>query len=556
VSDLLWQLSLHATRLRVRRHEAGGAPPELAEAVAALQDVACALAPAADAAAARAAQLRELQASLRAGIQTAHNGPYLVTNGPDIRTPLGLPLPLPPQVALCRCGGSARKPFCDGSHAAKGFSDAKDPKRVPDRRATYDGEQVTIFDNRGICQHSGLCTDRLGAVFRADAEPFVAPSGGRMDEIVRAVRDCPSGALSLAFDGPGGPEERDLADWHGRREPAIEITQDGPYRVSGGIELSGPAGEDVSRAEGSSREHYALCRCGHSQNKPFCSGMHWYIGFTDPQPPGREPSLFEWAGGLPALTRMTRLLYEKHMPADALLAPLFADVPPGHPQREAARIGAAFGGPASGPSGPSRPADPAAPAGPVSPAGPAGPVSPADTAGDGHEFTGDQCARWITLAGLAADEAGLPADPQFRAALGAFFGWDASQALARAVASGRADDQSGPPRAAVPRWDWTAAGPPGPDGTRSPASPEPQPPVTLPGPDEPVSFAAHIKPMFRLKDRQSMLFAFDLWSHDDVRGQAAGILERLSDGTMPCDGAWPEAQIKLFKRWTESGAPA
>jgi hypothetical protein len=53
-----------------------------------------------------------------------------------------------------------------------------------------------------------------------------------------------------------------------------------------------------------------------------------------------------------------------------------------------------------------------------------------------------------------------------------------------------------------------------------------------------------------------MLFAFDLWSRDDVRGQAAGILERLSDGTMPCDGAWPEAQIKLFKRWTESGAPA
>jgi CDGSH-type Zn-finger protein len=544
VSDLLWQLSLHATRLRVRRHEAGGAPPELAEAVAALQDVACALAPAADAAAARAAQLRELQASLPAGIQTAPNGPYLVTNGPDIRTPLGLPLQLPPQVALCRCGGSARKPFCDGSHAANGFSDAKDPKRVPDQRDTYDGEQVTIFDNRGICQHSGLCTDRLGAVFRANAEPFVAPSGGRMDEIVRAVRDCPSGALSLAFDGPGGPEERDLADWHSRRESAIEITQDGPYRVSGGIGLSGPASEDVSRAEGSSREHYALCRCGHSQNKPFCSGMHWYIGFTDPQPSGREPSLFEWAGGLPALTRMTRLLYEKHVPADALLAPLSADVLPGHPQREAARIGAAFGGPPPGPPGPP---------GPASPAGPAGPAA---TAGDGHEFTADQCARWITLAGLAADEAGLPADPQFRAALGAFFGWDASRALARAVASGRAGEQSGPPSAAVPRWDWTAAGAPGPDGTNSPASPEPQPPVTLPGPDEPVSFAAHIKPMFRLKDRQSMLFAFDLWSYDDVRGQAAGILERLSDGTMPCDGAWPSPQIELFRRWTESGLPA
>ena len=213
---------------------------------------------------------------------------------------------------------------------------------MPDRRDTYDGEQVTVFDNRGICQHSGFCTDRLNTVFRAGQEPFVAPSGGRMDEIVRAVRDCPSGALSLAFDGH---EERDLADGHNRREPAIEITADGPYRVTGRVALVDAGGGDVARAEGSSREHYALCRCGHSQNKPFCSGMHWYVGFTDPERvPGREPSLFEWAGGVGALTRMTRLLYEKLVPADTLLAPLFANVPPGYPQREAARIAAAFGG--------------------------------------------------------------------------------------------------------------------------------------------------------------------------------------------------------------------
>ncbi len=72
---------------------------------------------------------------------------------------------------------------------------------MPDQRDTYPGEQVTIFDNRGICQHSGLCTDRLPTAFRTKEEPFVAPSGARMDELVRAVRDCPSGALSLAFDG-------------------------------------------------------------------------------------------------------------------------------------------------------------------------------------------------------------------------------------------------------------------------------------------------------------------------------------------------------------------
>ncbi len=531
-AELLWQAAAAATELCVRLHGTGGAPPELAEAVAALQDVACAAAPAAG----HAAQLWDLQASLPASIQAARGGPYLVTNVPTMLTDLGQQLPTPPQVALCRCGNSARKPFCDGSHA-EGFTDAKDPNRVPDRRDAYHGEQVTIFDNRGICQHSGLCTNRLSTVFRTSQEPFVAPSGGRMDEIIRAVRDCPSGALSLAFAEPVGPdlaEERDLADWHGRREPAIEITRDGPYRITGLIALTGHDGGDVARAEGSSREHYALCRCGHSQNKPFCSGMHWYIGFTDPERgTGGEPSVFEWAGGLPALTRMTRLLYEKLVPADSLLAPLFADVPPGYPQREAARISVAFGGPPAliqvGPDQASTDHR----------------AAPQDAA---TSFTEEQRASWVALAGRAAAAAGLPDDAAFRAALGAFFEWDAMNALARG-AGAIAD-------ATVPGWGWTPAGPPDITPAAAAAGTEPESPVTLPGPGEPVSFAAHIKPMFRAKDRQSMQFAFDLWSYDDVRAHGAGILGRLDDGTMPCDGSWPAAQVEVFRRWTESGTPA
>ncbi len=64
---------------------------------------------------------------------------------------------------------------------------------MPEQRDTHVGQQATVFDNRGICQHSGLCPDRLATVFHAGAEPFVSPSGGRLDEIIRAVRDCPSG---------------------------------------------------------------------------------------------------------------------------------------------------------------------------------------------------------------------------------------------------------------------------------------------------------------------------------------------------------------------------
>jgi len=75
----------------------------------------------------------------------------------------------------------------------------------------------------------------------------------------------------------------------------------------------------------------------------------------------------------------------------------------------------------------------------------------------------------------------------------------------------------------------------------------------IPDADEPVSFETQIKPLFRQGDRESMQFAFDLWSHDDVSTHADAILGRLQAGTMPCDGAWPQAQVDLFRRWTESG---
>jgi hypothetical protein len=56
-------------------------------------------------------------------------------------------------------------------------------------------------------------------------------------------------------------------------------------------------------------------------------------------------------------------------------------------------------------------------------------------------------------------------------------------------------------------------------------------------------------------DRQSMTFAFDLWSHKDVARLAQGILQRLEAGTMPCDGAWPKEKIEIFQRWVELGTP-
>jgi hypothetical protein len=77
----------------------------------------------------------------------------------------------------------------------------------------------------------------------------------------------------------------------------------------------------------------------------------------------------------------------------------------------------------------------------------------------------------------------------------------------------------------------------------------------MPNSTEPVGFETDIKPMFRERDRSSMEFAFDLWSRDDVSENADGILARLKAGSMPCDGAWPPAQVDLFERWVASGKP-
>ena len=68
-----------------------------------------------------------------------------------------------------------------------------------------------------------------------------------------------------------------------------------------------------------------------------------------------------------------------------------------------------------------------------------------------------------------------------------------------------------------------------------------------------VGFEAQIKPLFREGDRDAMQSQFDLWSYDDLSEHADAILSRLAEGSMPCDGAWPQGQVDLFQRWSESG---
>jgi CDGSH-type Zn-finger protein/truncated hemoglobin YjbI len=518
--EQMWQLATSATTLRVNP----GLPTEIQEATAGLQDLACQLAPAEDVPTMIDA-LQQIQAELGSFIQASVNGPYLVTNVDTLKTWLGEDIPTRPQMALCRCGNSANKPFCDGTHARIDFTSKKDPKRVPDRRDTYAGTAVTILDNRGICAHSGFCTDRLSSAFHAGQDTFVTPSGARMDDLVRAVRSCPSGALSYAIDGVEARSQVDRV-----RPPAIEVSKDGPYRITGGIEIKDGQGNDEPRNTGSSREHYSLCRCGHSLNKPFCSGMHWYVDFHDPKvSEDHEPTLFEWVGGLPALNRMTRLFYDKYVPQEPLLQPLFAQMSPDHPERVAAWLGEVFGGPKAY-------------------SGHYGGYSRMLSQHVGKGITETQRARWATLLTLSADEAGVPADPEFRSAFMSYVEWGSRLAVENSTHGAHP-----PLHMPMPHWNWGTAGLPSsrisalaPVAATEEATP-------LPTADETVHFTQHIKPLFRQMDRQSMKWAFDLWAYKDVAEHADAVLKRLQSGTMPCDGAWPKEKIAVFQRWIESG---
>ena len=431
---------------------------------------------------------RDVPGDPKGGIRVRENGPYLLTGGALMSNFLGEPTTAPPVAALCRCGRSESKPWCDGTHATIGFNDRKHPDRVADRLDTYAARQFTILDNRGICAHSGRCTDALPTVFRVGTEPFVAPAGGRADDILRAIQACPSGALGAAI------AERRAADVVDRiRPPAIEVSKDGPYYVTGGVDLRDDAGNEPVRSAGASREHFALCRCGQSKNKPFCSGAHWYADFHDPViDPDHEPTLFEWAGGYPVLLRVTRLFYERHVPQDDLLAPLFSRMEPDHPERVAAWLSEVFGGPKfySQRYGGYYPHD----------------LSTPEQAPDGSAARPMGVAP-VPKRGRSAARRGSGISGGVRRLSGVGYADRGGKLAGRLAPAGR---DAGPTLVVGVRRHAVRAPSVATHRTRPPSRISRHPRRPLPG--EALSFERHVKGLFRARDRGAMRFAFDLWS--------------------------------------------
>lgn len=207
-----------------------------------------------------------------ATIRVSENGPYLVEGGLQVRNAQGRVLDTPERYALCRCGGSSSKPFCDGTHARVGFEGAEtaDHGPIARRQDHYPGTGATIHDDRTVCAHAGLCTGNLAAVFKLGEEPWIDATAADADAIVNQVKQCPSGALSVTVADRPEPVEDDLS-------PGIEPIPNGPYRVSGDVQVVAADGTPYEV-----RNRQTLCRCGGSPNKPFCNGTHWYRGFQAP----------------------------------------------------------------------------------------------------------------------------------------------------------------------------------------------------------------------------------------------------------------------------------
>jgi CDGSH-type Zn-finger protein len=223
---------------------------------------------------------------LKPKIRPLPNGPYFLINDMEpkvvenLKNSNGEPLTTTVGIALCRCGNSNNKPFCDGTHSVIGFStknvnlNENDTNKltIKNKRRNYVGKEITIHDNRRICSHAKECVNNLPSVFKLGSKPWIDSDGSKVQDIINTVRKCPSGALSYSI---GDIEYRDPKE---QRDPIVTVLKNGPYYITGGIDL---IGENIEFGEGASKEHYTLCRCGASENKPFCDGTHGIINFKD-----------------------------------------------------------------------------------------------------------------------------------------------------------------------------------------------------------------------------------------------------------------------------------
>lgn len=219
-------------------------------------------------------------------IVIAKNGPYLVSGSVPLRVEAiessaegdsigygaGRQFEAKEKYALCRCGMSAEKPFCDGTHARAGFDGTETAARTPyaEQAERIEGPALVLEDAQALCAFGRFC-DVAGSVWNLVEQDD--PRSAR--QAIREAQLCPSGRLVIRDRATGKAHEP-------HDEPSIALLEDPVKGCSGPIYARG--GIDVVSSDGTvyeKRNRVTLCRCGASQNKPFCDGSHADAGFTD-----------------------------------------------------------------------------------------------------------------------------------------------------------------------------------------------------------------------------------------------------------------------------------
>jgi CDGSH-type Zn-finger protein len=214
-------------------------------------------------------------------IKIVKNGPYIVSGGVPLYEQIIITdeaghtkdlvdekeFPLQDTYTLCRCGKSKNKPYCDGTHNDINFDGTETASRKPyiEKAEIFEGPELKLTDAHEFCDHSRFCM-RSGGI-RNLIEKSDDPEAKQT--AIEEAMICPSGRLVLWDKKTEKPFEKEF-------KPSIVLVRDEQKKCQGPIWVRG--GIPIESADGTmyeSRNRVTLCRCGKSENKPYCDGSHW-----------------------------------------------------------------------------------------------------------------------------------------------------------------------------------------------------------------------------------------------------------------------------------------